>query len=88
MFPVRKESREESAKPIRRRAQTDDSIRNELMRQQLAEDRRKKLQAAMSKPKRDIQAQSLLNDNYSDSSELGKQSACFFSLADNMFFSY
>ena len=72
MFPVRKESREESAKPLRRRAQTDDSIRNELMRQQLAEDRRKKLQAAMGKPKREVQTQSPVYDNYDNSSGLGK----------------
>ena len=72
MFPVRKESSQESSKPFRRRAQTDDSIRNELMRQQLAEDRRKKLQEAVGKPKRDIQAQSPVLDNYGDSSGLGK----------------
>jgi len=72
MFPVRKESTQESSKPARRRAQTDDSIRNELMRQQLAEDRRKKLHAALGKPKRDIQAQSPVSDNYGDSSGLGK----------------
>lgn len=72
MFPVRKENSQESSKPLRRRAQTDDSIRNELMRQQLAEDRKKKLQAALGKPKRDIQAQSPVFDNYCDSSGLGK----------------
>ena len=73
MFPVRKESRDESSKPaVRRRAQTDDSIRNELMRQQLAEDRRKKLEAVMDKPKKEIQAQSPVYDSYGDSSGLGE----------------
>lgn len=72
MFPAKKESSQESSKPLRRRAQTDDSIRNELMRQQLAEDRKKKLQAALGKPKRDIQAQSPVFDNYGDSGGLGK----------------
>ncbi|XP_078359153.1 uncharacterized protein LOC144643701 [Oculina patagonica] len=67
MFPVKKE---EPSRPVRRRAQTDDSIRNELMRQQLAEDRRKKLEAAMGKPKREIQTQSPVYDNYGDSSGL------------------
>ncbi|KAJ7392315.1 hypothetical protein OS493_011972 [Desmophyllum pertusum] len=71
MFPVRKESRDEPSKPaVRRRAQTDDSIRNELMRQQLAEDRRKKLEAVMDKPKKEIQAQSPVYDSYGDSSGL------------------
>lgn len=71
MFPVRKESPEGPAKPVRRRAQTDDSIRNELMRQQLAEDRRKKLQAAMGKPKREIQTYNPGYENNGDSSGLG-----------------
>lgn len=68
MFPARKEP----SKPIRRRAQTDDSIRNELMRQQLAEDRKKKLQAAVGKQKRDIQVQSPLFDSHGDSGQLGE----------------
>ena len=70
MFPVRKP--EEPVKPRRRRAQTDDSIRNELLRQQVAEDRRRKLAAAMEKPKREVQAQSPLHDNYSARNELGE----------------
>ena len=71
MFPAKKESYEEPTKLVRRRAQTDDSIRSELMRQQLAEDRRKKLQAATGKPKREIQTQSPTYENYGDSSGLG-----------------
>lgn len=71
MFPVRKESSQEPAKPVRRRAQTDDSIRNELMRQQLAEDRRKKLLAATGKSKRGIRVQSPVVDSHGDSAHLG-----------------
>ena len=71
MFPVRKESSQEPTKPVRQRAQTDDSIRNELMRQQLAEDRRKKLLAATGKSKRNIQVLSPVFDNYGDSAHLG-----------------
>ncbi|XP_022791959.1 uncharacterized protein LOC111331165 isoform X2 [Stylophora pistillata] len=70
MFPVRKESSQEPTKPVRQRAQTDDSIRNELMRQQLAEDRRKKLLAATGKSKRNIQVLSPVFDNYGDSAHL------------------
>ena len=69
MFPIRKES---ASKPRRRRAQTDDSIRRELSRQQLAEDRRKKLLAAMDKTKREIQAQSPEYDSYGANSDLGE----------------
>ena len=72
MFPVRKESPEEPSKPRRRRAQTDDSIRSELLRQQVAEDRRKKLAAAMEKPKREMQVQSPAYDSYGAHSELGE----------------
>ena len=75
MFPARKP--EQPVKPRRRRAQTDDSIRNELLRQQVAEDRRRKLAAAMEKPKREVQAQSPVHDNYGARNELGEwASAC------------
>lgn len=71
MFPDRKESADDPSKPRRRRAQTDDSIRKELSRQQLAEDRRKKLAAAMDKPKREIQAQNP-EYSYSANGDLGE----------------
>jgi len=70
MFPVRKESPEEPSKPRRRRAQTDDSIRSELLRQQVAEDRRRKLAAAMGKPKREVQVQGPAYDRRGVHSEL------------------
>ena len=72
MFPDRKESPEDLSKPRRRRAQTDDSIRRELSRQQLAEDRRKKLAAAMDKTKREIQVQSPEYDSYGANGDLGE----------------
>lgn len=70
MFPVKRESPEEPSKPLRRRAQTDDSIRNELLRQQKAEDRRQKLLAAVGKSKREVQQQSPVYDSYSPHSDL------------------
>ena len=73
MFPVRKESPEEPSKPRRRRAQTDDSIRSELLRQQVAEDRRRKLAAAMENPKREVQVQSPAYDRRGVHSELGER---------------
>ena len=69
MFPERKEENE--SKPRRRRAETDDSIRSELLRQQFAEDRRRKLAAAMDKPKREIQVQSPVYDSYAGRNHLG-----------------
>lgn len=56
MFPDRKDNSEEKSKPRRRRAESDQSVRNELLRQQIAEDRRKKLAAATEKTKREIQS--------------------------------
>ena len=71
MFPVRKESQKEASRPRRRRAQSDDSIRSELLRQQLAEDRRRKLEEAMSKTKRDVKCQSPVLDNFGGYGGLG-----------------
>lgn len=70
MFPERKEENE--SKPRRRRAQTDDSIRSELLRQQLAEDRRRKLAGATNKSKKEIQVQSPVYDSYAGRSDLGE----------------
>lgn len=71
MFPERKDS-EEKLKPRRRRAETDQSIRNELSRQQLAEDRRKKLAAATAKPKREIRPLNFVPDKYGVNNNLGR----------------
>ena len=86
MFPVKRESPEEPSKPFRRRAQTDDSIRNELLRQQKAEDRRQKLLAAVGKSKREVQQQSPVYDSYSPHSDLGEEvSLLNFESVDEMF---
>lgn len=71
MFPERKDTKE-NLKPRRRRAETDQSIRNELTRQQLAEDRRKKLAAATEKPKREIRPLNLEHVKHGGNSYLGK----------------
>ena len=71
MFPERKDTKE-NLKPRRRRAETDQSIRNELSRQQLAEDRRKKLAAATEKPKREIRPLNLVHGKHGSNSCLGK----------------
>ncbi|KAK2572779.1 Contactin-associated protein-like 5 [Acropora cervicornis] len=67
MFPERKDTKE-NLKPRRRRAETDQSIRNELSRQQLAEDRRKKLAAATEKPKREIRPLNLVHGKHGSNS--------------------
>lgn len=71
MFPERKGTKE-NLKPRRRRAETDQSVRNELSRQQLAEDRRKKLAAATDKPKREIRPLNLVHGKHGGNSHLGK----------------
>lgn len=71
MFPERKDTKE-NLKPRRRRAETDQSIRNELTRQQLAEDRRKKLAAATEKPKREVRPLNLVHGKHGGNSYLGK----------------
>ena len=62
----------EEATPRRRRAKTDNSIRIELLQQQLAEDRRQKLQSAMGKLKeRDYQVRTPSPDMNGPSPFLG-----------------
>ena len=72
MFPDRKDNTEEKSKPRRRRAESDQSIRNELLRQQIAEDRRKKLAAATEKTKREIQLLNSVYDIDRDNNSMGK----------------